>query len=326
MFSLGIDVSKAKLDCCLLLDPLTLKTHHKSLPNTPESVTQLLRWVTARIPADAPWQAVMEATGVYHEAFALALHDAGFPVVIANPAQIRKFADGLAIRSKTDRLDSVVLARFGHERKPNTWTPPAPEVRTLTQLLARFEALSADLQRERNRLEKATATPTDSLVHSSLQQSITFLQQQVELLQKAIDDHIDRHPRLKQDKALLASIPAVGERTSTYMTMLFNKHRFSDAAQAAAFLGLTPVEHQSGSSIRKRARLSKAGHARLRAILYMAAVVAIRHNPDVKVLYLRLLAKGKCKMSALGASMRKLVQICYGVIKHQTPYQQQTAS
>jgi transposase len=100
-----------------------------------------------------------------------------------------------------------------------------------------------------------------------------------------------------------------------------HSHAFHSAEQLAAYLGLVPVERQSGSSLMGRTRLSKAGPARVRAVLYMAAVVATRRNPHVKALYERLLARGKSKMSALGAAMRKLVHLCFGVIKNQQPYQ-----
>jgi len=121
--------------------------------------------------------------------------------------------------------------------------------------------------------------------------------------------------------ALLTSIPAVGERVGNNMLAVMHSHRFQSAEQVAAYLGLVPVERQSGSSVLGRARLSKAGPSQVRAVLYMAAVVATQYNPHVKALYERLLAKGKSKMSALGAAMRKLVHLCFGVIKTQRPYQ-----
>src|SRR5262249_8944053 len=135
-----------------------------------------------------------------------------------------------------------------------------------------------------------------------------------------IDDHIDRHPQLKADRELLESIPAIGAQTSRHMLSLLQARKFSCAEQSAAFLGLVPIERESGSSVRGRPRLSKAGPPRLRAILYMAAVVAVRHNPHVKALYERLLARGKTKMAALGAAMRKLVHLCFGVLKSRQPY------
>lgn len=121
--------------------------------------------------------------------------------------------------------------------------------------------------------------------------------------------------------SLRQSIPAVGPRVGDHMLSVMHSHTFNSAEQLAAYLGLVPVERQSGSSVLGRARLSKAGPARIRAVLYMAAVVGTRYNPHVKAVYERLLARGKSKMSALGAAMRKLVHLCFGVLKTQQPYQ-----
>ncbi len=120
---------------------------------------------------------------------------------------------------------------------------------------------------------------------------------------------------------LLQTIPAVGPQVGSNMLSVIHGHNFHSAEQLAAYLGLVPVERQSGTSLLGRARLSKAGPARIRAVLYMAAIVATRCNPHVRAVYERLLARGKSKMSALGAAMRKLVHLCFGVIKTQRPYE-----
>lgn len=164
-----------------------------------------------------------------------------------------------------------------------------------------------------------------SRIRQSLAESIAFLQAQLAKLQQEIDEHIDGHPGLKQDMALLQSIPAVGPKVGSHLLSVLHGHTFTSAEQLAAYLGLVPIERQSGSSLLGRARLSKAGPARVRAVLYMAAIVAIRHNPHVKAVYERLLVRGKTKMAALGAAMRKLVHLCFGVIKNQNPYQQNYA-
>lgn len=253
--------------------------------------------------------AVMEATGVYHELAAQALFEAGVTVSIVNSAQVKDFARGLAVRTKTDGVDSAVLARFGALLKPQAWQPPPPpEVRELQALLARREALAQDLRREQNRREKAFAD------------AIAFLEKELAQLQQDINDHINRHPGLKDNLALLTSIPAVGPQVGAYLLAILQGHTFQSAEQVAAYLGLVPVERQSGTSLLGRARLSKAGPARIRAVLYMAAVVAIRYNSHIKALYERLLERGKAKKAALGAAMRKLVHLCFGVIKTRQPY------
>lgn len=321
MIYLGIDVSKAKLDCSLLLDPEGTRRKSKSVDNSKNGVSHLLAWAAKQGAALSELHAILEGTGVYHEQAALALADAGVRTSIVNPAHIRDFARGLAIRTKTDGVDSLVLARYGARVRPAPWVPPPTEARVLQALLARREALNQDLQRELNRQEKADATDTPERIRHSIQESITFLHQQLKKLQGDIDDHIDRHPELKDDLRLLTSIPAIGPQSGSQLLSLMHRHHFESAEQLAAYLGLVPVERQSGSSLHGRARLSKTGPARVRAVLYMAAVVAIRHNPHVKALYERLLSKGKAKMAALGAAMRKLVHLCFGVLKTRTPYQ-----
>jgi len=321
MFYLGMDVAKAKLDCCLLLDEAAGRRKTKVVNNSKSGIAELLSWVAKLSVSAGELHVVMEGTGVYHEQAALALADAGVTVSIVNPAQIKDFGRGLAVRTKTDGMDSFVLARYGALVTPATWTPPAPEARMLQALLSRRDAIAQDLQRERNRQEKADATDTPELIRQSLADSIEFLTRQLAQLQKDIDQHIDRHPGLKDDLALLQSIPAVGPQVGSNMLSVLHCHDFGSAEQLAAYLGLVPVERQSGSSVLGRARLSKAGPARIRAVLYMAAVVATRCNPHVKAVYERLLARGKSKMSALGAAMRKLVHLCFGVLKTRQPSQ-----
>jgi len=317
---LGIDVSKAKLDCALL-DPLTGKRKTKVVSNNLNGFKTLAEWLTKQGVALSDVHSVLEATGIYHEQAALWLVDSGATVSLANPAQVKDFARGLGVRTKTDGVDSVVLARYGALLKPPPWQAPPIEVRELKALLARLEALEADLRRELNRREEAIVSGVPHLVQQSLESHLAVLEKEVTRLQAAIDDHIDRHPHLKADKERLMTIPAVGEKTAHRMLAVLHSHSFKSAEQVAAFLGLVPVEHQSGSSVQKRPRLSKNGDAKTRAVLYMAAIVATRYNPDIKALYERLCAKGKAKKAALGAAMRKLVHLCFGVLKSQRPYQ-----
>ena len=318
---IGIDVSKAKLDCCLLLDVSTCKRKTKSLPNTTAGFTELLVWIIKQGLPLAHTHVVMEGTGVYHEQAALALHDGGVVVSIINPAQARDFARSLAIRTKNDIVDSLVLARYGALLQPSVWIPPTPQARALQALIARADAVAQDLRRELNRKEKASATQTPELICQSLNDSISFLQKQLKKLQQDIDNHIDQYPELKDDEALLTSIPGIGPRASQHVLSVMHLHRFNSAERLASYLGLVPIERQSGTSLHGRSRMSKTGPAHIRAVLYMAAIVAIRHNPHVKAIYERLRAAGKSKMAALVAAMRKLVHLCFGVLKSRQPYQ-----
>lgn len=322
---IGIDVSKQKLDCSLLRPGAPDKPLHKVVENTPEGVAKLLEWATGKAECEASQlHSIMEATGPYHETAALTLFNTGCKVSVVNPAHAKYFAKGLGGKSKNDKLDAQALARFGLMTNPPAWQPPAPEYRRLNSLLARLKALEADLRRERNRLEKVQAAAViESEVAVSIERTIAHLETEYTALTQTIEAHIQGHPKLSHDRALLESIKGVGPVLSAVMLGVLQPDRFDSAAKAAAYLGLSPVEHQSGSSVSKRSRLSKHGSGFVRGKLYMPAVTACQYNPDVKALYERIISKGKCKMLALGAAMRKLVHICFGVLKTQTVYKPQ---
>lgn len=326
MAQIGIDVSKKKLDVCWLRDADTLKVKTRTFENSATGFQQLLTWLERQTkePLEAQ-QVLMEATGVYHENLAYALYRARVQVHVANPAQAHQFSLSLGRRSKTDRRDSVTLARFLASRRHERWEPEPEEVRYLKALLARLHALDTDIQREHNRLESVQIQEVSGPVRDSVEHIIETLNKERERLRGEIDDHIDGNPHLKKDRGLLESIPGIGEVLSRELLAMLHSRAFQSARASAAFVGLVPIYHQSGTSVDGRPHLSKTGSARLRAKLYMAATVASRHNPTVRAHYERLLARGKSKMSALGAAMRKLVHIAYGVLKHQTSYRPQAA-
>lgn len=327
MFFIGADIGKAKVHCVLLLDPDKGKKRNKAVPNTPEGMKQLLVWAGKQTGESVDQlHVIMEATGPYHETAAYTLFEAGARVSVVNPKQLKDYANGIGHKAKNDPRDALALADYGAHRRPRAWQPPHPEFRQLQALLQRLEALDKDLQRERNRQEKATVSADSTQVSNSLQRTIAFLEQEKARLRNEIDQHIDGHPHLRDDRERLLSIPGVGPVLSRWALMLLQHgQRFDSAAQFAAYLGITPNEHTSGSSVHARPRMSKTGPAHLRAKFYMASIVAIRCNPTVQAHYERLLERGKCKMSALGGAMRKLAHICFGVIKNQANFQLQTS-
>jgi len=321
MAHIGIDVSKNKLDCMWVRDLEAGKVKPKVFPNRLDQYPELLRWLE-RNTGESPdgLNVYLEATGIYHEPVAYWLHEQGVQVHVLNPAQVRAHAKGMGVRNKTDRKDSMMLARYGIERAPRRWQPEPPEVRELKHLLSRLEALEEDMQREENRLEKAQFRE-DTLAQESIDNVLQALREEHRRLEQQIDDHFDAHNHLKQDRALLESIPGIGRVLSASMAAALRSRAFTSARQAAAFHGLVPVQEESGTSLRRPPRLAKTGSGRMRKALFMAAVVATRHNPDVRRHYQRLLKRGKTKMSAIGAAMRKLLHIAFGVLKSQTPYQ-----
>ncbi|ETH93062.1 transposase [Bordetella pertussis STO1-CHOC-0019] len=285
----------------------------------PAGVQALLAWCAKHGAQPAQLHAILEPTGLYHEQAATALPQVR--VSLVNPAQARDFAKALALRSKNDALDSYVLARYGQTLSPALWHPAPLHARQLRALLTRREALSKDLLRELNRKEKSQFSPSAPLVDGSIDKAIAFLREQIKQIERAIDQHIDNHPDLKQDCELLNSIPAIGPQAGNAILAVMHNRHIDSAQSLAAYLGVVPVQRQSGSSLNSCARLSKAGPSQVRATLYMAALVGTRHNPHIRALYQRLLKAGKSKKAALGAAMRKQVHLCFGVLKNRIPYQ-----
>ena len=171
-------------------------------------------------------------------------------------------------------------------------------------------------------MEKAEVTHSPPLVLASIKKHIRFLEKELADLDKDIDQFIRGTPSLREADTLLRSLPGVGPRSSTTLLCVLLYNTFDSAEQAAAYLGLTPVEKQSGSSVRGRPHLSKNGPAKVRATLYMAAVSAKTYNPHIKAMSERLLKRGKHPLSVIGAAMRKLAHLCFGVLKNRLPYQQ----
>lgn len=164
-------------------------------------------------------------------------------------------------------------------------------------------------------------TPCLSSCHFIMEATgINHAKKEKKLLENLIGDHINQHGQLRKNYTLLLSIPEVGPVISRYMLIIIGGQSFKSASQCAAYIDLMPVQNESGSSFRGRSKISKAGSSVIRAKWYKAAISALKHNPDIKMQNQRLLKNGKSKMTALCAAMRKLVQICFGVIKHQQPY------
>jgi len=322
---IGIDVSKDKVDVGWLRDAATGKKKTKVIRNAAKGHQQVADWLIKNTKAPAGKIVVaLEPTGVYHEALMYFLHDCGFKVLLVNPGKARKYADSVNMIHKTDKLDAIMLANYAHDQhnKLMLWQPEALEVRELKVMIRRLDALEKDLQREQNRQEATLVSLSSGRVVQSLKDMIEVLEAEIKRLQKDIDKHINEYPELKRNRELLESIKGIGPVMSRELVYLFAAKQFKNAKQAAAYLGLTPKLRESGK-LKGRTTLSKVGSTRIRAKLYMAAVCASTYNIDIKAQKQRLLKAGKVKMQALGAAMRKLIQICFGVIKHQCEYQPQ---
>ena len=314
----GADVSKAKINVAFERTPG--RWQFKVFANTPQTAEELIAYVRGKLTDPvASLHVVMEATGVYHEQWANALFDAGARVSVANPYQMRQFANGMGFLHKTDGVDAKALALYGKLKQPTPWAPPPPEICVLSALISRLKAVQEDLVRERNRQEQTPRSAAPALVLDSLADHLTVLKADIKRLEQAIRDHIEQYPHLKRDQELLRTIPGVGEKTSQQMLALFHRTAFDNARQAAAFVGVVPRHHQSGTSINCKPSISKAGNPILRQTLYMAAITA-KADASLAPFYGGLLAQGKAPMQALVAVMRKLIHIAFGLLKHQTPF------
>lgn len=308
---LGIDIAKRKFDVALLIaDKMTVG----NFDNEPAGFAKLERWLekygVERV------HACLEATGTYGEALAEYLYHTGRVVSLVNPARIKGFGQSELSRTKTDKADAQLIARFCRVMRPEPWQPLAPEVKELQSLVRRLEALNDMLDQERNRLESA-----EGLVRDSIQRVIAHLQQEIKATRTLIRTHIDRHPDLRGKRDLLETIPGIGSGTSAMILAEFGDvTRFSNAGSMASFCGLTPRHRQSGSSVRGRSMISKTGSSRIRKALFMPALAAIRFNPVIAALRARLKANGKHPMVIVCAIMRKLIHLAYGVLKSGRPF------
>lgn len=306
---LGIDVSKFKLDVVLLL---ATQTHTATFANTTKGFQALARWL-ARFKTSP--RVCMEATGTYCLAVARFLHERGFTVSIVNPMAIHFFARTCMSRNKTDAHDASLIALYGRQHQPRPWQPPTPAKEQLQQLVrVREQVLEARVIAQQH-VESAPA-PVAKLFRAQ----IRLLDRQLAGLESQLRESVQADPGFQKALALLTSIPGVGFVTAiTVLAILPPMDQLESARQLAAFAGLTPSQRQSGL-LTGRSHLSKMGHRRLRKALYFPALAALRSNPRIQSLAIRLAQKGKGKMVIVGAAMRLLTHLIFGVLKNQIPF------
>src|SRR5690349_2043869 len=303
--TLGLDISKNNFHVELSINN---KLRHRRFANRPAGFAELGVWLAKQ--QAGPVHACLEATGPYSEAVALYLHQQGHTVSVVNPAQIKAFGQSELLRNKDDRPDAGLIRRFCEKQQPPAWQPPPAHFRELQALTRHLENLLETRQQQVNRLEVTTTKE----VRKSLRKLVAHLEVEIKRTEQQIDDHIDRHPDLKQQCQLLDSIPGIGQRTATKLLAEIEDIRhYKSARQVAAYAGLTPRNNRSGTK-RGKTRLSKTGNARVRKALFLPAMVAKQYNPIVRSFCQRLARNGKNKMEVIGAAMRKLLHIAFGVL------------
>lgn len=319
----GVDVGKKELVVVLAASTQEALGRPRSFPNRPAGFRQLVKWVKQTKADFELVHVCLEATGVYGQRLVHFLQNqTDWTVSVVNPAQVKAFGQSQLLRTKTDAVDAFLLAAFAAACHPRPFVPEPPELRELKALGHRLATLKTFLQDEQNRLSSLQdALEVSPVVLRSIKQSVAQTERQVKALLKEIRKYLDQHPDLKAQVELLRSIPGIGELSAVYLLPdVRAKSTYLEVKQLVAYAGLSPAHHQSGTSVRKKSRLAKAGNRLLRKALYMPALVGIRHNPILKTLYQKLISMGKPKKLALTACMRKLLHILYGVLKTQTPF------
>ncbi len=311
---LGIDIAKLTFQAALLVDDE--KTLSKNFPNTAKGFAQLDAWLRNRKVTTV--RACMEATNSYWEALAHHLYERGHQVAVVNPSRPKAFGQSEMLRTKNDSVDAALIARFCKVQRTELWSPPAPEERELQGLVRRHASVLEMRQQERNR-DQVPGLP--KAVKSAIVKHLRDLDRQAKDLERMMRMLIKEHRSLQIKRDLLTSIPGIGDVSAArLLAEIPNMLEFKSAKEIAAFAGLSPQHFLSGTSVHGKARMSKTGSSALRRQLFFPAVTAMHHNPVLSVFAARLLANGKPRMLVVGAVMRKLLVLAYGVLKSGVPF------
>ncbi len=304
-YVVGIDVSKARLDVALLP-----KGESFVVPNGEEGFDELL----GRLGDPRPSLAVLEASGGFERPVAAALAASGIAVAVVNPRQARDFARATGKLAKTDRLDAKVLARFAEAVRPEPRALPDEEAEEFSAILARRRQIIQMMSAEKNRLGATTSKAVGRRIEAHLR----WLEKELGRIDRDLDEAIEGSPTFKENEALLRSVPGVGPvLCRTLLAELPELGRLS-AKEISALVGVAPLNRDSGT-LRGR-RTVWGGRARVREALYMGALIASRHNPQIEEFYSRLLAAGKPKKVALVACMRKLLVVLNALMRDRTSW------
>lgn len=292
-------------------------------PMTEEGFEAFRQW----LPKTSGLGIVFEATGPYWLPVARWLDglEPTIPYACINPRRLRDFAKASPERSKTDAIDAALLVHFAETFPPALEPPKSRRAQTLRALWRHHLELQGLLDRARDRQEKALADPQlPTQLATRLQSLLDALKLELDQVEREAHDLVQQDPQTRQSYRLLLSIPGIGPKTAlTLLAEYGPKLLQANPKQMTRYAGLEPILFESGSSVRKRPRISKQGNWRLRRALYMAALVGVRWNPILKTFYERKLQQGLAKKSALVAAMRKLLHLVYGVLLHQQPFNPQ---
>jgi transposase len=306
---IGIDVSKATLD--IAEQP---SGKQWQVANTAAAIEALVEQLAALTPE----RVVLEASGGYETLLVGALAGALLPVVVVNPRQVRDFARALGELAKTDRIDAQVLARFGQAIRPELRPLADATTRALRALVSRRRQLQEMLVAEQNRLVSAAVQDAPEALREQLAQHIEWLRGQLADTDDQLRGQVQASPVWREREDLLRTIPGIGPVSASTLLSQLPELGQLDRKAIAKLVGVAPLNHDSGT-LQGRRRVW-GGRAEVRAVLYMAALVATRHNPLIRAFYTRLKASGKPAKVALVACARKLLLVCNSILRSATPW------
>lgn len=318
----GIDIAKDDFALALARADGKEASDVVTFDNTRKGFEEMTQWLQARQVTLHQLHVVLEPTGGFELALACWLVDRQADVCVVNPYAAKQFAKSHLRRNKTDAEDAKSLRQMGVERPTmRRWTPPTDSALKIRQLHRRSRQLSKMIQQEKNRRQTPQLSDFE-------RQSIDGILERLETELQSVDEELERvvssDEELSRQRELLRSIPCVGRVISLLALALIGGRidRFASARQLAAFAGVTPRQHQSGSTIRGRTTMSKVGDNRLRAALWRPAQTAKRHNPVVKKFVDRLRTRDPTKGEdcLTGAAMHKMVRLMYGVLANDAPF------
>lgn len=306
----GIDVSKATLDVCVVPG-----AKHWQVRNGSKGLDELVE----QLAALQVQRVVLEASGGYEAAVVAALVARELPVVVVNPRQVRDYARATGQLAKTDRLDAEVLAHFGEAIRPEVRAMPDATTRSLRAVVTRRRQLQEMLTAEQHRLMQAALQDAPEPLREQLGEHIQWLRQQLAEIDDDLHGQLQASPVWREREDLLRTIPGIGPVTSaTLLTQLPELGKL-DRKAVAKLVGVAPLNADSGTQHGRRQIWG--GRGSVRAVLYMAALVATRCNGPIRAFYERLREAGKPTKVALIACMRKLLLVCNSVLRTGTAWQ-----
>jgi transposase len=310
--ALGLDIGKHKLSACLMRDG---RKRNKTFSNSVAGFADVLTWLKDHNVERV--HACLESTGGYSEALATVLYDAGHVVSIVNPSRVKAFGKTEMVRTKTDKVDAALIARFCQLHQPEPWTPLPLNIREIQALSRRLDGLIDMRTQELNRLE---APGNVEAVKISLRKSIAWFDAEIAKIERELQQLINDDPDMRNKRELLLSIDGIGERTADrILGEMPHLEEFRNSKAVAAYVGLSPREWQSGT-LRGRTRISKMGNSRLRKALYWPAITAMKKAGPIRTFSQRLRAAGKPGMLVIAAVMRKLICLAYAVVRSGCPF------